>query len=64
MEAELAALVDALERRTRGETGRRFENIVSPAMAGAFVKAWLALGRDPIDIPSEWRDMADTLLDI
>lgn len=56
----LADLLLALERRTRGITGRQFENSVSPAMGDAFVKAWLALGRDAADIPAEWQDMADS----
>ncbi len=54
----LDALITALERRTRGLTGRQFENTVSPLMADSFVKGWLALGREALDIPGEWQDMA------
>lgn len=64
LETALTALVSALERRTNGVTGRQFDNMVSPAMADAFVRAWNALGRNRLDIPGEWQDMADTFLDI
>jgi hypothetical protein len=59
--AALEALVTALERRTAGLTGSQFERMVSPALGGAFVDGWLALGRNPDDIPGEWQDMADEL---
>jgi hypothetical protein len=58
-EKALDALVTALERRTNGMTGRQFENMVSPAMGAAFVQGWIALDRNPDDIPGEWQDMAD-----
>ena len=60
-EKALDALITALERRTNGLTGRQFENMVSPRMGAAFVQGWLALGRNPADIPGEWQDMADSL---
>lgn len=60
----LEALIDALERRTNGMTGRQFENAVSPAMAGAFVKGWIAIGRNEDDIPGNWLDLADTYAEI
>ena len=56
----LEGLITALERRTRGLTGRQFENTVSPLMADSFVKGWLALGRDRLEIPGEWQDMANS----
>jgi hypothetical protein len=56
----LDLLVSALERRTRGVLPRQFANMVSPAMADAFVKAWAALDRNPHDIPAEWQEMADS----
>ena len=62
MDDALEALVDALLRRTKGMTGRQFENFASPAMGVALVKAWAALGRNPDDIPGEWQDMADSYL--
>jgi hypothetical protein len=55
----LDALVNALDRRTQGLLGTQFERMVSPAMGEAFVDAWLALGRNPDDIPGNWQDMAD-----
>lgn len=60
----LANLLDALARRTRGLTGRQFDNTVSPAMGKAFVDGWIALGRNPANIPGEWQDMADSYEDI
>lgn len=60
----LEALIVALERRTDGLTGRQFERMVSPAMADAFVKGWLALNRNPDDIPGDWQDAADTFAEI
>ena len=59
-ETALDALITSLERRTNGMTGRQFENMVSPAMGIAFVHGWIALGRNPDDIPGEWQDMADS----
>ena len=35
-----------------------------PLMADAFVKGWLALGRDRLDIPGEWQDMADSFAEL
>jgi hypothetical protein len=64
MNEALAALVDAIDRRTRGCSGRQFENIVSPAMADAFLSAWRALGRDHETLSPEWHDMAATYADI
>lgn len=58
-EKALDALITALERRTNGMTGRQFENMVSPGMGAAFVQGWIALGRNPEDIPGGWQDMAD-----
>ena len=63
-EEALAALVEALERRTNGLTGRQFENMVSPAMGIAFVNAWVALGRDRDEIPGAWQDMADSYAEL
>ncbi len=62
--AALDALLTALDRRTRGLTARQFEHTVSPAMGSAFVKGWLAVGREPLDIPGEWQDMADSFEEI
>lgn len=58
-EAALRDLISALDRRTRGLTGRQFENMISPGIAAAFVAGWLAIGNNPADIPGEWEDMAD-----
>jgi hypothetical protein len=60
----LDALISAVDRRTNGLTGRQFENMVSPAMADAFVKGWIALGRNSDDIPGEWRELADTFAEL
>lgn len=60
----LELLVTALERRTHGLTGRQFENMISPAVADAFVKSWDALGRPADDIPGEWLDLADTFANL
>ena len=60
----LTALINALERRTRGLTGRQFENMISPAMADAFVTGWVALGRNRLEIPGEWQDMADSFSEL
>ena len=60
----LRDLVDALDRRTRGLTGRQFESMVSPAMGAAYVNAWHTLGLNGDDIPAEWQGMADSYNDL
>ncbi len=60
----LDALISALNRRTDGLTGRQFEYMVSPSMADAFVRGWLALGRNAQDIPIEWQDLANAFAEM
>lgn len=59
-EEALEYLIVSLERRYRGTTAKQFERSVSPAMADAFVRGWIAVGRNRLDIPSEWQGLADS----